>query len=98
MHKTNGAEEKRPATTRILYALSRKLSLRACVAPDQLSCVIQMNVLEGSAARSGEKSLELWSGLSESNRHLNLGKVPKTKSNTLERRQFPTDQAGSIRK
>jgi hypothetical protein len=30
----------------------------------------------------------LWSGLSESNRHLNLGKVREVKSNALERRHL----------
>ena len=34
------------------------------------------------------KCLILWSGLSESNRHLNLGKVRVVKSNALERRHL----------
>jgi hypothetical protein len=34
------------------------------------------------------KCLILWSGLSESNRHLNLGKVREVKSNALERRHL----------
>jgi hypothetical protein len=36
----------------------------------------------------GRKSFRIWSGLSESNRHLNLGKVREVKSNTLERRHL----------
>jgi hypothetical protein len=34
------------------------------------------------------KSFRIWSGLSESNRHLNLGKVREDKSNALERRHL----------
>jgi len=34
------------------------------------------------------KPFGIWSGLSESNRHLNLGKVREVKSNTLERRHL----------
>jgi len=41
---------------------------------------------EGSAA--WRKPFGIWSGLSESNRHLNLGKVREVKSNTLERRHL----------
>ncbi len=37
---------------------------------------------------SSVSSLELWSGLSESNRHLNLGKVRVVNSNALERRHL----------
>src|SRR5882762_8630831 len=34
------------------------------------------------------KPYRIWSGLSESNRHLNLGKVRVVKSNALERRHL----------
>src|SRR5467141_373622 len=34
------------------------------------------------------KPYRIWSGLSESNRHLNLGKVREIKSNALERRHL----------
>jgi hypothetical protein len=39
-----------------------------------------------------------WSGLSESNRHLNLGKVREVKSNALERRHLVDFQEPSIGK
>src|SRR6267378_5416041 len=41
-----------------------------------------------SLRRSPPAANEQWSGLSESNRHLNLGKVREVKSNALERRHL----------
>ena len=38
--------------------------------------------------RQRRKTFRIWSGLSESNRHLNLGKVREVKSNALERRHL----------
>jgi len=41
---------------------------------------------------------KIWSGLSESNRHLNLGKVREVKSNALERRHLTNSRRASIGK
>jgi hypothetical protein len=42
----------------------------------------------GAFSKSSSLPDEQWSGLSESNRHLNLGNVREVKSNALERRHL----------
>jgi len=56
--------------------------------PDRVQEASFNGVLENMKTGSSCKSFRIWSRLSESNRHLNLGKVREVKSNTLERRHL----------
>jgi hypothetical protein len=57
--------------------------------PDQAQTAPFHGVLQNMEnVGSGVSLFRIWSGLSESNRHLNLGKVRVVKSNALERRHL----------
>jgi hypothetical protein len=49
---------------------------------------LQNGLLENRENEVAAYDIDLWSGLSESNRHLNLGEVREIKSNALERRHL----------
>ena len=48
----------------------------------------KLDVMYLDGLRKAGTARKKWSGLSESNRHLNLGKVREIKSNALERRHL----------